>query len=253
MATPHRHPGESTPTTHIERAAEMVARGLNGIRALEQEQHRACLEAVAAAAVAHEVRNMLTPARARLELALLALNDKALVERSIRDALRGIELAWRAAEAVLGVVRGRVEIGVGASIQEAVATACTMTGAHDARRETPLGLRALLAPFVLEQILVNLISNARFSSSNSTVYVRSRALSDVWVAIEVEDRGVGMGPGVFELAVQGKGGRGGMGLLICKHLVEAVGGTIEAQSEVGKGTTIRVVLPRADAAAKAAA
>ncbi|HYW08321.1 MAG TPA: ATP-binding protein, partial [Longimicrobium sp.] len=38
----------------------------------------------------------------------------------------------------------------------------------------------------------------------------------------------------------------GLGLSIVKHLVEAHGGTVEAESEVGQGTTIRFTLPAPD-------
>jgi two-component system sensor histidine kinase BaeS len=71
------------------------------------------------------------------------------------------------------------------------------------------------------------------------------------VVIEVADTGAGIGaealPHVFERFYKGADSRGsGLGLAIAKDLVEAHGGRIEAQSEVGRGTTMTVWLEAGD-------
>ena len=68
---------------------------------------------------------------------------------------------------------------------------------------------------------------------------------------EVSDSGSGIGGNelahVFDRFVKGPGSDGaGLGLAIAKSLIEAHGGTIAAESEVGLGTTIRIRLPAGD-------
>jgi signal transduction histidine kinase len=73
--------------------------------------------------------------------------------------------------------------------------------------------------------------------------------------IEVEDEGEGIPaqalPRIFERFYRADSARArhvggtGLGLAIVKHLVNAMGGTVTAESELGRGTTIRVVLPAA--------
>ena len=65
----------------------------------------------------------------------------------------------------------------------------------------------------------------------------------------VIDTGPGMPPGrvgaVFAPFVRGDGSPGtGLGMAVCKRLVEQAGGWMGVKSEVGVGTRVRVVLPR---------
>ncbi len=102
----------------------------------------------------------------------------------------------------------------------------------------------------LNQVLTNLISNAHKFTEEGTVTLRVYQ-SDHHVCLEVRDTGVGIPPDalehIFERFQQAHhtGGRegAGLGLPIVKHLVELHGGTIEVQSEVGKGSVFTVRLP----------
>ena len=73
-----------------------------------------------------------------------------------------------------------------------------------------------------------------------------------WALLRVSDSGCGIAPEVlpriFEPFFTTKGGKGtGLGLAICYGLVTNHGGTIEAQSEPGEGTTFRLWFPERDA------
>ena len=82
-------------------------------------------------------------------------------------------------------------------------------------------------------------------------------MTPVRVRIEVEDTGSGIPrkdlPRIFERFYRVDPGRSreaggtGLGLAIVKHLVEAHGGRIHAESEVGRGTTIETLFPHAPA------
>jgi two-component system sensor histidine kinase BaeS len=106
----------------------------------------------------------------------------------------------------------------------------------------------------LQQVLGNLMANAvRYSAQGGSITLRAQPC-DGGVAITVTDTGEGIPPDdlphVFDRFWRGDrarshaGGAGsGLGLAIAKQLVEAHGGHIEAESEVGVGTTFRVLLP----------
>jgi signal transduction histidine kinase len=106
----------------------------------------------------------------------------------------------------------------------------------------------------LRQILGNVLENAaRYTPAGGSVAVRSRRLSGA-VVIEVSDTGPGIPgehlPRIFERFYRADAARSrelggtGLGLAIVKHLVEAHGGSVEAESRLGTGTTIRIRLPR---------
>jgi PAS domain S-box-containing protein len=103
------------------------------------------------------------------------------------------------------------------------------------------------------QVLVNLLSNSiKFSPANSVVTVAVRQ-SQTHVEIGVVDRGPGIPPSqadaIFEAYRQVEGeeakkkGGTGLGLTICKSIVEAHGGQIGVTSEVGKGSVFWFKLP----------
>ena len=100
------------------------------------------------------------------------------------------------------------------------------------------------------EVLSNLIANAiRHTPAGGTVTV-AVVRAEEGVSFEVADTGEGIPeedlPTVFERFAKSPESRGaGLGLAIAKSLVQAHGGTISAESEPGRGTTIRFVIPGA--------
>ncbi|MGE5708419.1 MAG: ATP-binding protein [Bacteroidota bacterium] len=113
-------------------------------------------------------------------------------------------------------------------------------------------LRADADPDRVVQILNNLLSNAiKFTPEGGSVSVRVTREGD-WAVTEVSDTGKGIPPEslphMFEkfYRVPGTTEKGaGLGLSISKSLIEAHGGRIEVESELGKGATFRFTLPLA--------
>ncbi|MGM0984301.1 MAG: ATP-binding protein [Pseudomonadota bacterium] len=109
----------------------------------------------------------------------------------------------------------------------------------------------------LRQVLLNLLSNAIKFTEQGEVRLRVRDEGDSQVRFEVTDTGGGIGPGrqaqLFEPFQQGdpstarRFGGTGLGLAISKRLVEAQGGSIGLESEVGHGSRFWFVLPLAAA------
>jgi len=113
----------------------------------------------------------------------------------------------------------------------------------------------------LRQILLNLVSNAVKFTSAGKVTVRA-ALCDsaeAAVRIEVIDTGIGIEPSIldhmFEPFTQADAsttrnyGGTGLGLAIARQLIELMGGTVGAESELGAGSTFWIELPLVSAAA----
>ena len=110
----------------------------------------------------------------------------------------------------------------------------------------------------VEQVLTNLLANAARHSPESSEIRVSAAMEGVHVAISVADEGVGVSaerlPYLFRRFFRAEGDERdrvgtGLGLAVCKGIVEAHGGRIRAESDgPGRGTTFTFTLPAAEEA-----
>ncbi|MBL8747328.1 MAG: PAS domain-containing protein [Phycisphaerae bacterium] len=113
-------------------------------------------------------------------------------------------------------------------------------------------------PPLIEQAISNLVANAvRYSPAGATVRIRARGGADKRpaepVRIEVIDNGPGIGEEhlgrIFERFYRVEKARGrerggtGLGLAIVKHIMNLHRGTVEVESELGRGSTFRLLLP----------
>jgi signal transduction histidine kinase len=102
----------------------------------------------------------------------------------------------------------------------------------------------------LEQVVSNLVSNAIRYGGAGSIDVAVRAAGGE-VRVAVRDRGRGIAPEDqarifrrFERGGNAEGSGGlGLGLFVVRHIVEAHGGRIEVESELGAGSVFTVVLP----------
>lgn len=105
-------------------------------------------------------------------------------------------------------------------------------------------------PMRVERILHNLLENAvKYSPEKSVIRVFARKENNM-VATGVADQGIGIAPEdqgrLFELFERLGSARSpglGLGLVVCKRLVEVQGGQIRVESEPGKGSTFYFTLP----------
>jgi two-component system, OmpR family, phosphate regulon sensor histidine kinase PhoR len=111
----------------------------------------------------------------------------------------------------------------------------------------------------LQEALYNLVDNAvKYSREQGEIRLGARQ-SDREIELSVSDQGIGIAkddlPRIFERFYRADKARSrdavrgtGLGLAIVKHIAQLHGGRVEAESEVGRGTTIRVTLPAGGAA-----
>ena len=220
------------------------------------------------AGIAHEINNPLQVVRGNLELL-----DDELDRRGLDDLLRRLRAAIANTDRIAAIV---AEVRLLAAPQEAVgqpvAVDKVLAGALTLlARVTPPGVviaqtvedvgPVLASEHRLAQVFVNLLENAlaSFGERAGRIAIRIADGGPAQVLVEIADTGEGIAPAhlarVFEPFFTTRDvGRGtGLGLSISKGIVESFGGRIEIASEPGRGTTVRVWLPRATTAARAEA
>jgi signal transduction histidine kinase len=102
----------------------------------------------------------------------------------------------------------------------------------------------------IQRVMQNLVDNAvRVSKPNKQIVLETASLGETQVQVCVRDKGSGIAPQdkerLFHRFIQGQGqcGRSGLGLYLCRQIVEAHGGTIGVESSLGKGSTFWFTLP----------
>jgi two-component system sensor histidine kinase VicK len=105
----------------------------------------------------------------------------------------------------------------------------------------------------LREVLYNLLDNAvKYSRENGEIRMQASPRGHE-IVLSVTDNGIGVSkddlPRIFERFYRADKARSrelggtGLGLAIVKHIAQLHAGRVQAESELGKGTTIRVVLP----------
>ncbi|MCX7037742.1 MAG: ATP-binding protein, partial [Spirochaetes bacterium] len=217
----------------------------------------------------HELRTPLTTIRGALEM----LEEGS----SGPEAERWVDAIRRNAERMTAIVEdllvlSRLEAKEAEPAQERVDLGrivqdVTAMFAHRALAQgIGLGLQVadslppvLADPFLMEQMLVNLVDNGLKYTERGEVQVSCSFEEPDRVRIEVSDTGIGIPPEhlpriferfyVVDKSRSRKLGGTGLGLAIVKHIVQRHGGTIEASSGPGPGTRFIIRLPAAPPAA----
>lgn len=182
----------------------------------------------------------------RRELLQTAHSEALRLSQLVRNLLDMTRLEAGALKVKTGVL----------SLEELVGSALGRTSARLAGREVrtsvPSELLAACDLALVEQVLINLLENAtKYSPAGSAIDVVAQVEGDM-IAIDVSDRGPGIeavhAHRVFEKFYrvhESEGGGVGLGLTICRGIVEAHGGTIRVVPRSGGGATFRFTLPAA--------
>lgn len=212
------------------------------------------------AGVAHEVLNPLNIISGRVQLMLDRPELDPVVGHSLRVVMTQVGRLSRIAESLLAFARRRplcrVPTVLKALVEEAVhAYEPVLSGAGlRLERRYAEGLpEVMLDHDQILQVLMNLLSNAKDATPpGGTVTVTTGAADQAeqrWVTIAVADTGAGIPESqrarlfspFHTTKEEGKGT--GLGLSVSYGLVRGHGGTITADSTIGRGSTFTVVLP----------
>ena len=218
------------------------------------------------ATASHELRSPLTSIKGFVEL--LNRSPEQMSERQrefVEIILKSTERLTELVNDLLDVARieaDRVEIrrrpiDVGEAARETAELMMPRVQEKHQRltvRVAPTVPLAMGDPARARQIIANLLTNAHlYTGEGGSIEVLVES-ERAWVRIEVRDSGVGMTPEqverVFDRFYRARDGAGastgtGLGLSIVKSLVELQDGRVEVESEPGRGTSFRVLLPAA--------
>jgi signal transduction histidine kinase len=253
-----------------ERTAELVEAQRQADTAREHAQR---MEAVGqlAGGVAHDFNNLLAVVLGRLRMIDEELTDHPELRDWVRSSIRAAERGTTLTKSLLAFSRQQALLPIVLDLNLAVDEIEDMLRrvlgeAYDIRAIKAPDLWSVeVDPGQLQNAMINLVINARdampdggtvsVSTSNAVLdTAHTRGRSDLtpgsYVLLSVSDTGIGMPPEVVERAFEpffttkdvGKGT--GLGLSMVYGFVKQTGGLVTIDSEPGKGTTVRVYLPR---------
>lgn len=255
---------EHLETLVIERTAEVQE-----AHRREREQGRMAAIGTLAAGVGHDLANLLLPVRVRLDT-LARIDLPPAAKEDLAQARAGLEYLQRISTGLRLMAADAERTGPGPAATELSEWWSEVEAVFRAGLPRGVGLKGRVAPGLavampkhqLTQAVFNLVQNAGEAMNGSEVDRRlvtvraaaGRGGGAQTVEIEVSDTGPGMAPEVlarcFEpyFSTKTRGIATGMGLAMVRGLFERWGGSITAESGQG-GTTFRIVVPRAEAAA----
>ncbi len=242
--------------------ATQVFRDVSGVRSLEEQLRRAqrlAAQGMLAATTGHEIKNYLG-----IALGLVQLHREAQPQfaAELDPVVRAIQLAGHISQHLHQLGRRESQLVCRVDLAELAAESCAMlkpvvlrqlTFHNDARG--PIVVK--MAPADIDQILVNLVLNARDATAGDTGAITVRVGIDGGAAgndageryLSVHDNGAGLTPEVQRrmlesyFTTKAKGRGTGLGLATVQKRVKEAGGRLEFRSAPGEGTTVKVMLP----------
>ncbi|MBN1488677.1 MAG: sensor histidine kinase [Phycisphaerae bacterium] len=232
----------------------------------EQLRHAQRLASVGtmSAMLAHEFNNLFTPIMAYARQAL-DTGDEGLTKKALEKTLSNVEIMRQMCDRIVGMVKngetGHSRYRIVKLIEDAMG--CLGRDLAKDNIAVKIQIDPELAVRVnghqIQQVLFNLILNARQAmlGRHGRLTLDAEPTGDGKVAVHVRDSGCGIRDEdlvrVFEPFFSTKqyedkpDKRGlGLGLAICRELVEEHDGELSVESELGKGTTFTLTLPAAD-------
>lgn len=214
--------------------------------------------------IAHEINNLLTPLANYAALAAQNPGDQKLAEKALDKTVRNCRRAARIMQSMLAMANGqkqqRETVSVKALVEEVFTCLCRDFSKDRIKVEIDVDdtLQMSCIPVQIQQVLMNLVLNARDAMLPGGGFLRVSATADAeHVDLVVSDTGSGITPenlkNIFRPFFTTKTGRdrpadsnsgSGVGLAFCRRIVDAHGGEIAVQSQVGQGSTFTIRLPR---------
>jgi PAS domain S-box-containing protein len=220
--------------------------------------------------IAHDFNNLLQVIRGNLELLSDALPDEGRARNRFRNAMEAVARGSSLASQLLAFARRQPlqpkVINLGELIRETDdMLRRVLGGAVEVTTMIPRGLwNALVDPVLLETALLNLAVNARDAMDGRgdlTIEAGNAELADgavldfdvragQYVMVAVADTGCGMSAETIERAfdpfftTKAEGRGTGLGLSTVQGFIKQSGGHVAIESRLGRGTTVRIYLPR---------
>lgn len=244
---------EGGEVSHVMVLRRDITQGTYMERRLQQSEKLAAVGELSTY-VAHEIRNPLF-AIAGFANSLLhssTLDEKArgkvsiILEESNRldKILKSLLNFSRPTQSM----EGQVDVArVAMQTMELMGLACQKQGIEVKIEVAPALPMAKGDPELLKQCIINMVKNSMEAMPEGGGLVMRCFLRKDHVVMELEDTGRGIAPEnldqVFNPFFSTKDKGSGLGLAMTKKILDEIGGSVELESEVGKGTTVRLVMP----------
>ncbi|MGD2089133.1 MAG: ATP-binding protein [Candidatus Aminicenantes bacterium] len=233
-----------------------VVRDITGQKELQQRlvrQEKLALLGQLAGGLGHELRNPLGVIKNTAYFLNMALeNPEPEVKESLEILEKEVGNSERIIRSLLDFARARPphrqEVDINQILQE-VLSGIKVPEQIQLKSHLVEAIPFIMGdPDQLTQVFGNIIHNAvQAMPQGGQLMIKSETREPGWIAVSITDTGVGIAEEnigkIFEPLFTGKAKGIGLGMAISKTFVEGHGGSINVQSEIGKGSTFTVKLP----------
>ncbi len=207
--------------------------------------------------IAHEINNPLAYVSGWLQMFLVETNDADPKKKTYETLIREFERIASLANGLLDFTRQTPRAKKIFDVNKVIEDIITMIG-YTMKNENVEIIKNLYPGIVafgdsnrLKQVFINIMQNAReVMLDGGAMYISTSILQDNSVLIQLRDTGCGISKEqlskIFCPTYTTKADRNGsgLGLSVCKTIIEEFGGTIDLDSKVGEGTTVSIVLAK---------
>jgi len=210
-----------------------------------------------AASLTHEIRNPLSALKLNLQYLNMSINKFSEEEAEcIKASLDAVERIQILVDNTLTFSRNKSQESAAFELNYVVKQAIEMVQNTAARKS--IDINTSFSPDIpklkfnkdkILQVVLNLITNAiEASKTNSEIFVSTKLNPDGSVILEVKDHGIGIGENdkskIFNDFYTNKKNGTGLGLSVCKMLLDEIGADIDFTSEINVGTKFFVTFPK---------
>ncbi len=211
--------------------------------------------------IAHEINNPLAYVSGWLQMFLAETQDTDPKKKTYETLIREFERIANLAHSLLDFTRQAPRSKKVFDINQVVEDVITMVGYTMKNENIEIIENLTLSDITmygdsnrLKQVFINLMQNAREVMPNGgTMYISTNIFQDNSVLIQFRDTGCGISKDqlnkVFDPSYTTKADDkgSGLGLSVCKTIIEEFGGTIDLDSKIEKGTVVSILLPKCSA------
>lgn len=258
-----RPPAHSTDTEQrLHAQFEKLEKQFSLLKEQTRQAQKLASLGTAAAMLAHEFNNLMSPVVGYARYALDA-GDGALMVKALEMTLKQTAIITAMSDRILGLAASEATAVTRVNVREAIAEAEACLCRDLSKDGIKLVNEVDAAVYVqadakqLQQVLFNLLLNARqaIKHRNGRIKITATRAEDGLFAIEVVDNGCGIPSDriddIFDAFHTTKSDRPdksglGLGLTLCRDIIEEHGGAIRVASEVDQGATFTFTLRAAD-------
>ena len=215
----------------------------------------------AAAMLAHEFNNVMTPVISYARFAIDS-DDKELMVKALNMTLKQAAIVSSMSDRILGLAVNEAQVlkpvNLSTTVEEAKLCMCRDLSKDSITLVNNIepSLAVMADAKQLQQVFFNMLINARHAIDhrNGRIKISAEKTNNNTVAIHIADNGCGISQEHIDKIFNefystkknqpGKKGSG-LGLSLCRDIVDEHNGSISVSSEVGKGTTFTIMLPAA--------